>query len=95
MHLQPRIAHRQELENNNSERIFSDISITEVQLDDVLLVCPDEQIPTDGTVIEGNSTVDESMVTGESLPITKGDGDWVIGGTLNQTGSLTMKAKRI
>ena len=95
LHLQPRIAHRQELGNNNSEQIFSDISITEVQLDDVLLVRPGEQIPTDGTVIEGHSTVDESMVTGESFPITKGDGDWVIGGTLNQTGSLTMKAKRI
>lgn len=95
LQLQPRIAHRQQFGNGVDAIKFVDTSIAEIQPDDVLLVRPGEQIPTDGTVIDGNSTVDESMVTGESLPIPKIAGDWVIGGTLNQIGSLTMVAKRV
>ncbi|KST65134.1 heavy metal translocating P-type ATPase [Mastigocoleus testarum] len=72
-----------------------DILIQEVQLDDVVIVRPGEKIPVDGEVTEGNSTVDEAMVTGESLPIKKQPGDEVIGATINKTGSFKFKATRI
>ena len=72
-----------------------DIPIQEVQLDDVVLVRPGEKIPVDGEVIEGTSTVDEAMVTGESLPVKKQPGDEVIGATINKTGSFKFKATRI
>ncbi|MEO0969174.1 MAG: heavy metal translocating P-type ATPase, partial [Cyanobacteria bacterium J06639_18] len=72
-----------------------DILIQEVQLDDVVVVRPGEKIPVDGEVIEGNSTVDEAMVTGESLPVKKQPGDEVIGATINKTGSFKFKATRI
>lgn len=66
-----------------------------VQIDDVLLVKPGEKIPTDGVVLEGTSSVDESMLTGESMPAEKNVGAVVIGGTLNGRGILTIKATRI
>ncbi|GAX43566.1 cation-transporting ATPase [Tolypothrix sp. NIES-4075] len=72
-----------------------DIPIQEVRIDDVILVRPGEKIPVDGEVIEGNSTVDESMVTGESLPNKKVPGDEVIGATINKTGSFKFRATRI
>ncbi|MBW4446624.1 MAG: heavy metal translocating P-type ATPase [Spirirestis rafaelensis WJT71-NPBG6] len=72
-----------------------DIPIQEVRIDDVILVRPGEKIPVDGEVIEGNSTVDESMVTGESLPTKKLPGDEVIGATINKTGSFKFRATRI
>jgi len=72
-----------------------DIPIQEVRIDDVILVRPGEKIPVDGEVIEGNSTVDESMVTGESLPTKKFPGDEVIGATINKTGSFKFRATRI
>ena len=72
-----------------------DISIQEVQIDDVVLVRPGEKIPVDGEVIEGTSTVDEAMVTGESVPVKKQPGDEVIGATINKTGSFKFKATRI
>lgn len=72
-----------------------DIPIQEVQLDDVVLVRPGEKIPVDGEVIEGTSTVDEAMVTGESVPVKKRIGDEVIGATINKTGSFKFKATRI
>ena len=72
-----------------------DIPIQEVQIDDVVLVRPGEKIPVDGEVIEGGSTVDEGMVTGESLPVKKQPGDEVIGATINKTGSFKFKATRI
>ena len=56
---------------------------------------PGEKIPTDGSVFEGDSSVDESMVTGESVPVEKSDGDPVIGGTINGTGTLVMQAERV
>jgi Cu+-exporting ATPase len=65
-----------------------DIPIQEVRLNDVILVRPGEKIPTDGEVISGASSVDEAMVTGESLPVKKQPGDEVIGATINKTGSL-------
>jgi P-type E1-E2 ATPase len=58
-------------------------------------VRPGEKIPLDGVVLDGNSSVDESMITGESLPVEKEAGDKVIGGTLNTTGSFLMRAERV
>jgi Cu+-exporting ATPase len=72
-----------------------EVSIAEVQLDDVILVRPGEKIPVDGEVIEGSSTVDEAMVTGESIAAKKQPGDEVIGATINKTGSFKFRATRI
>jgi P-type Cu+ transporter len=73
----------------------TDIPIEDVQIDDIVLVRPGEKIPVDGEAIAGNSTVDESMVTGESIPIEKKVGDRVIGATMNKAGSLQIKASHI
>ncbi len=72
-----------------------DVPIAEVQIGDVVLVRPGEKIPVDGEAIAGYSTVDESMVTGESIPVEKNIGDEVIGATLNKTGSLQIRAQRV
>jgi P-type Cu+ transporter len=72
-----------------------DIPITAVEVGDIVVVRPGEKIPVDGAVIEGISTVDEAMVTGESLAVKKVAGDEVIGATLNQTGSLKFRATRV
>ncbi|WP_089094085.1 heavy metal translocating P-type ATPase [Nodularia sp. NIES-3585] len=72
-----------------------DIPITEVAINDVILVRPGEKIPVDGEVITGASTVDEGMVTGESLPVQKHPGDEVIGATINKTGSFQFRATRV
>ena len=72
-----------------------EVSIAEVQLDDVVLVRPGEKIPVDGEVIEGSSTVDEAMVTGESIAAKKQLGDEVIGATINKTGSFKFRATRV
>jgi P-type Cu+ transporter len=69
-----------------------DVPLESIQHDDVVVVRPGERVPTDGEVINGKSSVDESMLTGESLPIEKTSGDRVIGGTLNQRGSLHYRA---
>lgn len=71
------------------------IPIEYVVLDDMVIVRPGEKIPVDGIVIEGNSSVDESMITGESLPVDKQKGDEVIGATINTTGSFRFQAKKI
>lgn len=71
------------------------ISIEEVVLNDVILVRPGEKIPVDGVVLEGHSSVDESMLTGESMPVEKSADSPVIGATLNKTGSFKFKATRI
>ena len=72
-----------------------EVSIAEVQLGDMILVRPGEKIPVDGEVIEGSSTVDEAMVTGESIAAKKQPGDEVIGATINKTGSFKFCATRI
>ncbi len=72
-----------------------DIPIAEVGLCETLRVRPGERIPVDGIVLEGHSTVDESMLSGEALPVTKERGMSVIGGTVNQSGSFLMEAQRI
>ncbi|MFO1151047.1 MAG: heavy metal translocating P-type ATPase [Alsobacter sp.] len=80
--------------------IRPDGSEQEVQLDAVevgarLRVRPGEKVPVDGAVVEGRSAVDESMVTGESMPVTKAVGDTVIGGTMNQSGALVIEARKV
>lgn len=72
-----------------------EIPLEEVIVGDILLVKPGEKIPVDGEVIEGNSAVDESMLTGESIPVDKSLGDAVIGSTLNKNGFIKMKATKI
>ena len=72
-----------------------DIPINQVIVNDLILVRPGEKIPVDGEVIDGNSTVDEAMVTGESVPVKKQPGDEVIGSTINKTGSFKFKATRV
>lgn len=72
-----------------------EVPIEEVELGDVVIVRPGEKVPVDGEVIEGRSTLDESMVTGESLPVTKEPGDTVIGATINQTGAFRFRAMSV
>jgi Cu+-exporting ATPase len=72
-----------------------DVPIEQVAVGDILLVRPGERIPVDGQVIRGSSAVDESMITGESLPVEKGPGDRVIGSTLNRSGSFEFRATHV
>jgi len=72
-----------------------DVPLAHVHPGDVLRVRPGEKVPVDGVVLQGNSAVDESMVTGESLPVEKGPDALVTGGTVNGTGSLVMRAQRV
>ncbi len=72
-----------------------DVTLDEVAVGDRLRVRPGEKIPVDGEVIEGRSAVDESLVTGESMPVMKAAGDAVIGGALNQSGAFVMRAQRV
>ncbi len=72
-----------------------EIPIEEVQVGDIMIVRPGEKIPTDGVVVEGESAVDESMATGESMPVNKRPGDEVIGATINQEGLLKVRATRV
>ncbi|NJN75212.1 MAG: HAD-IC family P-type ATPase [Synechococcaceae cyanobacterium RL_1_2] len=75
--------------------VQQEIPLSQVVMDDHVIVRPGERIPTDGLVFLGKSTVDESMITGESQPITKNPGDQVIGATINQTGSLEFKVTKV
>jgi len=72
-----------------------DIPVENVVAGDVVIVRPGEKIPVDGAVLEGRSAVDESMITGESIPVEKGPGDEVIGATINRTGSFRFRATRV
>lgn len=89
-----------DLSPKTARRITSDgrdeeVPLDQVQLGDRLRVRPGEAVPVDGTVEEGRSAVDESLVTGESMPVTKEDGDTVIGGTINGSGGLVMVAEKV
>ena len=72
-----------------------DIPVGAVAIGDLVLVRPGEKVPVDGDITQGGSALDESMLTGESLPLDKSVGDAVFGGTLNRTGSFTMRAERV
>ena len=72
-----------------------DIPVEEMLVGDVVVVRPGEKIPVDGVVLEGNSAVDESMITGESIPVEKRPGDEVIGATINKTGSFRFRATKV
>jgi Cu+-exporting ATPase len=89
-----------DLTPRTARRIRADGSEEEVQLDavhvgDRLRVRPGEKVPVDGSVVEGRSAVDESMVTGESMPVTKEVGATAIGGTMNQSGALVIEARKV
>jgi Cu+-exporting ATPase len=73
----------------------ADVPVSEITVGDLLRIRPGEKVPVDGVVTEGRSSVDESMVTGEPIPVEKTSGDKVVGGTINGTGSLVMKAERV
>ncbi len=79
----------------NSDGSEEEISIDEISVGDHLRVRPGEKVPVDGTVLEGESSVDESMVTGEPIPVEKHPRDSVVGATLNNTGSFLMEAKKV
>ncbi len=72
-----------------------EVPVEEVAIGDIVLVRPGEKVPVDGEIVDGRSTLDESMVTGESLPVTKGTGDTVIGATINQTGAFRFRATKV
>ena len=89
MDLQPKLAH---IEKDGRE---TEIPVEQIHVDDVFVVRPGERIPVDGVVIEGHSSVDQSMITGESIPVEKNPGDEVIGATINKTGLLKAKATKV
>jgi len=72
-----------------------EVPLEEVQEGDILRVRPGEKVPVDGVITEGSSSIDESMLTGEPVPVDKADGDPVTGATINQTGSFLMEAKKV
>jgi Cu+-exporting ATPase len=89
MGLQPRTAR---LIGVGGER---EVPIDEVRVGDILVVRPGEKIPVDGAIVEGRSAIDESMISGESLPVDKGPGDPVIGATMNKWGSFRFRASKV
>ncbi|MFA7091644.1 MAG: heavy metal translocating P-type ATPase [Arcobacteraceae bacterium] len=90
LNLVPQKATRVNWDNTQEE-----IKVEEIQLQDILKIKPGEKIPVDGVITKGNSSVDESMITGESIPVEKNIDDKVIGATVNTTGSFLMKATKI
>src|SRR5699024_10742064 len=88
--LMPREAHQLDEDGN-----VHDVKVPDLNNEDLVLVKPAEKIPVDGTIIDGNSSIDESMLTGESVPVEKEKGNEVIGGSINKEGSLTIKVEKI
>lgn len=79
----------------NSDGTEGDVPLTHVHIGDMLRVRPGEKVPVDGVVLEGESALDESMLTGEPVPVTKRQGDKLIGATINTSGSLVMRAEKV
>lgn len=75
--------------------VEKEIPVTDIKVGDIFKIRPGEKIPTDSVIIEGNSTVDESMITGEPIPVSKIVGDKVVGGTINKSGAFTAKAEKV
>ena len=88
--LSPKIARRIKADGTDE-----DVSLEEVAAGEQLRVRPGERVPVDGEILEGRSAIDESMVTGESMPVTKTAGEKVIGGTMNQSGGFVMRADKV
>jgi P-type Cu+ transporter len=88
--LAPKTARRLSGETNES-----DVPLEDVQVGDVLRIRPGEKVPVDGVVLSGTSQVDESMLTGEAMPVAKATGDGLTGGTVNRDGALTMRAEKV
>src|SRR3989344_2561497 len=88
----PPTAHKLEVRSQRSQ--VRDVKTEELEKGDLVLVKPGEKIPIDGSVLDGQSSVNESMVTGESRPVSKQEGDEVIGGTINNDGALTVKVTK-
>jgi heavy metal translocating P-type ATPase len=88
--LSPKMARRIRADGSDE-----DVSLEEVHAGDRLRVRPGERVPVDGEIVEGRSALDESMVTGESMPVTKTAGEKVIGGTMNQSGAFVMRADKV
>ena len=72
-----------------------EVPISQVKIGDIVIVKPGAKIPVDGVIVEGSSSIDESMITGESIPVDKGVGDSVIGATINKQGNIRFKATKI
>jgi Cu+-exporting ATPase len=92
--LTPATAHRL-VDGADGHATEEDVALEDVVIGDRLRIRPGEKVPVDAVVQDGRSTVDESMVTGESMPVTKKTGDTVIGGTVNQSGSLVVRADKV
>jgi Cu+-exporting ATPase len=90
LNLAPKMARR--IRNDGSDE---DVPLENVQVGDRLRIRPGDSVPVDGVVLEGHSAIDESMVTGESMPVEKAQGAKVIGGTINGTGSLVLRAEKV
>jgi Cu+-exporting ATPase len=90
LNLAPKTARRINADGSEEE-----VSIDDIQIEDRLRVTPGEKVPVDGSVVQGSSAVDESMLTGEPLPVSKNVGDSVIGATLNTSGSLVIRAEKV
>ena len=88
--LTPKLARRVRADGTDEE-----IALEHVAAGDLLRVRPGEKVPVDGLIVEGRGAIDESMVTGESMPVTKESGDKLIGGTINQSGGLLMRAEKV
>jgi P-type Cu+ transporter len=88
--LSPKMARRVRADGTDE-----DVSLEVVSAGDSLRVRPGERVPVDGEIVEGRSAIDESMVTGESMPVTKSTGEKVIGGTMNQSGGFVMRAEKV
>ena len=91
----PRHVPERYMARNDKKYVEIDILIDQVVVGDIIRVRPGEKIPVDGIIVEGESSIDESMITGESIPVDKAKGDTVVGATINKTGTFTYRAMKV